>query len=629
TRASKLLFGDVKAKEPEAKEAKGKEERKEVETAKETGEVKPTKKAKRMSKEDIFQAMNQMNPEQLAQMPLEVRQEYFKMLRKPPSNSDFDNMSYEALSVKFGLSPISNLPYNQQVLNALMFLAKMKAGASEQELQTYTMMAPAAMEFTRAAFFTARKILSQVGDQCIQNLVSNVESGGKAVNAEGAVDMECGNYKFKISAGGEISLSTTEFDQSNKGFKGMIASSLMRALSNPELLQRDPEFAQIMQTGQQNSAEFSTLLIPDEMLATIMADENLKAELQQMKLKNSAGREIGPVIDEDGNLNPKVSLSNYKSGWLSLTKSLLKGAKSSQKSPLKSEMVSSILKTYLRGDNAVNPEEAPNHLVTINGVFPLTDSYFDLISKQADFDVKPAKDVINSSNIGTYKSSAAETLKKYRTIVEEKQSKKVSLKDILVPIQNINPIEMMVKKIVDNNDFLMNASLLPGFSPKDLNAVEYNYLKIGKKLVRIPVLNNEKIANQVIGESYTFLNDVLIEALTNNFVLSSLVQSRLINDVEEELFKHDSSVLLEGAENNSPLKDILSTILERIESDPQKLMDFISFIEEEYKRDYKKEYKNYHGKAKQRKERAARTAARELMIKKGRVKKGDGKDIDH
>jgi hypothetical protein len=45
--------------------------------------------------------------------------------------------------------------------------------------------------------------------------------------------------------------------------------------------------------------------------------------------------------------------------------------------------------------------------------------------------------------------------------------------------------------------------------------------------------------------------------------------------------------------------------------------------------DYKKEYRNYHGKPKQKRERAARTAARELMKKKGRAKKGDGKDVDH
>ncbi len=142
TRASQLLFGDVKTKEPSKKEGKGKEEekketKKEQKPAEQDQEESP-RKGKRLSKEDIFKAMSQMDGAQLSQMPLEMRQEYFKMLRKPPSNVDFDNMSYEALSVKFNISPISNLPYNQQVLNALVFLAKIKAGAGEQEMQTYS-----------------------------------------------------------------------------------------------------------------------------------------------------------------------------------------------------------------------------------------------------------------------------------------------------------------------------------------------------------------------------------------------------------------------------------------------------------------------------------------------------------
>jgi hypothetical protein len=85
---------------------------------------------------------------------------------------------------------------------------------------------------------------------------------------------------------------------------------------------------------------------------------------------------------------------------------------------------------------------------------------------------------------------------------------------------------------------------------------------------------------------------------------------------------------MESTEAESPLKTLYDLVLERYNSNPRRLVAFLQF-QEEYKRDYKKEYKNYHGKPKQRKERAARTAARELMIKKGRAKKGDGKDIDH
>ena len=46
-------------------------------------------------------------------------------------------------------------------------------------------------------------------------------------------------------------------------------------------------------------------------------------------------------------------------------------------------------------------------------------------------------------------------------------------------------------------------------------------------------------------------------------------------------------------------------------------------------RDYAAEYKATHGTAKGKKDRAARNAARAKAIKKGKVKKGDGKEIDH
>jgi hypothetical protein len=46
-------------------------------------------------------------------------------------------------------------------------------------------------------------------------------------------------------------------------------------------------------------------------------------------------------------------------------------------------------------------------------------------------------------------------------------------------------------------------------------------------------------------------------------------------------------------------------------------------------RDYRSEYANYHSSDKQKKNRAARNAARAKMLKSGRVKKGDGKDVTH
>jgi len=46
-------------------------------------------------------------------------------------------------------------------------------------------------------------------------------------------------------------------------------------------------------------------------------------------------------------------------------------------------------------------------------------------------------------------------------------------------------------------------------------------------------------------------------------------------------------------------------------------------------RNYKAEYENYHASPEQKKNRAARNAARAKMMRKGKVKKGDGKDVAH
>jgi len=46
-------------------------------------------------------------------------------------------------------------------------------------------------------------------------------------------------------------------------------------------------------------------------------------------------------------------------------------------------------------------------------------------------------------------------------------------------------------------------------------------------------------------------------------------------------------------------------------------------------RDYKKEYEEYQGKPEQIRRRAQRNAARAAAEKKGLVRKGDGKEVDH
>jgi hypothetical protein len=55
----------------------------------------------------------------------------------------------------------------------------------------------------------------------------------------------------------------------------------------------------------------------------------------------------------------------------------------------------------------------------------------------------------------------------------------------------------------------------------------------------------------------------------------------------------------------------------------------MNYVESKMARNYADEYRNYGGKPEQIKNRAARNAARAAMEKKGLVRKGDNKDVDH
>ncbi len=46
-------------------------------------------------------------------------------------------------------------------------------------------------------------------------------------------------------------------------------------------------------------------------------------------------------------------------------------------------------------------------------------------------------------------------------------------------------------------------------------------------------------------------------------------------------------------------------------------------------RNYRQEYRLYQGTPIQKKRRAKRNKARRMLMKAGRVRKGDGKDVDH
>lgn len=630
TRASKLLFGEMKAKEEKKEEKKEKgEEAKEKRATKQEGgpeaEEKP-ERAKRLSKEEIMQAMMNMTPDQLATMPPDVQQDFFERMRSPMTAQQFDNVSFENLSTKFGINTLSSVPYNQQVLNALLFVAKIKAGASDKEMETLLAQSAASLDFTKGAFLQASKILSQIGDQCIQNLISSIEAGNTSMYSEGTPELECGDYRFKISAGGEFSVSTNALNQSGKIIKGIVGNALSKAFLDQATAQSDPNIQNFLKTVDGQSESYGSRLLPDEALIAILKNPELMQQMQQYQVLSPSGKNLGPAIDQSGNVNPAISSTAYETQIKGAGKQLFKKNKNSEF--LKS-FAANVLKSSLRGDDLTDPKRAPNHVITVNGVFPLTDDYIDEIAKTAKIDIKKTEDLINNDNISYYKKKATNNLQRWRTVVEQKQQ--FDIETLFIDRAGIDPLGIVVNDVINSFTFDIDASLLPGFKPDDINAVQYNYVRIDGKTKKIPVNKEEKVNSRLIGESYLIVNEMLYEALENNFLLDQLNRAQILNDSETQLIqKYGKALLQEEDLKQGCLVPLLNKIYYSVGNDLFPIFEnILTEIEEENKRDYKKEYRNYHGKPKQRKERAARTKARETMIKKGVVKKGDGVDIDH
>lgn len=641
TRASKLLFGDVKTKGEEDKEEKapkkeeGKEKEKKAEGKSEEEVKAEPQKARRMSKDEILQAMQVMDGNQLAGMPKELQQEYFKSIRAPMNANDYDNLSFETLSNEFGINTLSSTPYNQQVLNALLFAAKIKAGASQQELQTMFAMSANSLDFTKAAFLQANKILSQIGDECIQNLVSSIEAGNSGMYSDGVPELQCGEYKFKISAGGEFTISTNSLNQGGKVIRGILGNALTKTLSDPNVAKNSQTVKKMLDDVALAGQSFSANLLPDESIAAILSNPNLVEKMKTYQVTSADGKSLGYAIDADGNINPGISVSAYETSIKRAGAELFKNGK---KNDFLKSLANNVLGSSLRGDGLVDPAMAPNHIITANGVFPMTDDYMNEISKTATVSIKKREEAIDHDNMRSYNKSAVQNLQKWRTVIEQvepKKQKEIDIKKLFIDRKTIDPLSIIVKNSLDTMSFDINASLLPGFKPEDINAVEYNYVTIGKKTIKIPVTRTEKLSSRLLGENYSVINEMLIESLSNNFLLSRLNQTSLISNSEKELIEKYGQMLIEEEDLRlGCLIPMLNKIYSQTVENPEFLIPIFEQIidaelEEEYKRNYKKEYRNYHGKPKQRKERAARTAARELMIRKGVVKKGSKKDIDH
>lgn len=96
---------------------------------------------------------------------------------------------------------------------------------------------------------------------------------------------------------------------------------------------------------------------------------------------------------------------------------------------------------------------------------------------------------------------------------------------------------------------------------------------------------------------------------------------------EQKIIEKGADALLEE------YMSLNDSLVENIKAGNIDILDALIMMENEFglteARNYRKEYDNYHSKPEQRANRSKRVLARRKMEKKGKVRKGDGKDVDH
>lgn len=635
TQASQQLFGNLKQKaekaerERAAKEVEGKPEEGVPGEAGPEVEERKFEKPKKIGMQDLLASLGTMSPVEMGAIPFDLRQEFFLSNRDPMSDKDFDTLTFETVANQFGISPKVDLPYNEQVKNALIMLSRIKAGASEQELAFVTGLKNGLFtQFGREAFVQAKKILSQVGDECLQLMVSASEAGLAGISAEGKTDFKCGNIKFMVNSQGEISLSDSALNQESKNMRKTIDRSLAQLFQDPTLVQKDPIYGETVNSVGQIIMGSGTAMMTDSTFEKLSKDPNMMAFMQNEPVISASGQNLGPMILPTGELNPAISYKKFEENMDRTVQKFISLEKS-KKGPFMRSLAQTAITNYMRGDGAVDPESAPSHLVTGNGIFPMSDDYFSSIASSAVVNVEK-----NNTN---FSSKKKDDISKFKVVIEQKQQvaedpyaqMREYIYSMMLPTPQ-SPQEALMGTISKNYNFDLNASLLPGVKPKDIRGVQYNTVRVHGKSFKIPVARDQELVAMDVEEGYISANSLLSESLENDDVLRVIFEKKLIN------FKQAQAIVFareNGIESVFPiLSEMINEMAKFIDSDPQILSECFDILNEgkkKRKRDYKREYKLFHGKPSQIKKRSKRVQARREYEKKGLVHKGDGKDIDH
>lgn len=237
----------------------------------------------------------------------------------------------------------------------------------------------------------------------------------------------------------------------------------------------------------------------------------------------------------------------------------------------------------------VNKDGTDAKLIPLNTEFAFTlgeshDTYLSLKFKDAQIDENNFMESLYQKFIQLNESPAI-------MIITELEKIKGELSNPLIFLQlfNIELMDAVYKTPIDYSKFYAGDTDADNLIILNPNSNEEEEIRIPVKKVFDQTGKEEnriELGIDQIFESYLLMNDSLVK-----MVLTNKVSLQEANKILSEEF----NFLAEGKK----------------------------------KRNYRKEYDEYHGTAKQRANRSKRVLARRKMMKKGKVRKGDGKDVNH
>jgi hypothetical protein len=238
------------------------------------------------------------------------------------------------------------------------------------------------------------------------------------------------------------------------------------------------------------------------------------------------------------------------------------------------------------------------------------------------------KKVARSIKIGVkFKSSAVEKkeIRAKWNEMKKKLGKRLTPMDDFRPYNYWSAFRIFLPKMNNMNEYFSHSILS---------------LLLEQKIEDIPDPQTEQEVSQYIDEAEKYIGDDPVKLMLFLGVdISELSTPEIdFSEFSENNTGMYNTVVVNGKEIDIPVqKDVDFKNLQL----PNKLDqdDASNYISESYiqyalrfvteKRNYRKEYDNYQGKPDQVRNRSNRNKARRLLAKIGRVRKGDGKDVDH